>query len=497
MKRISRDLGIEIGPETIGSRDDADKLVDRGKREHDLKGIDYRTAARRYADFVQASKSAQEDDETRLRKPGFPSVGEKHRIVLDLLRRMEMPVTKTQVGTAVADHLGFTAEQRAERRPDGRHRCVDWDVGWVLSDLKNAEFLSQPRSGIWTLTEDGGRLPFEDYWRRKRERDKRVRERRQSNKTDVPANHDMSGADEEEAEADRQEAPEPYGIHSALQDLFVSQNQLTRILDSINRRKNLILQGPPGVGKTFIARRIAWCLIGRKDSNPVEMVQFHQSYAYEDFVQGWRPTETGGFTLRNGVFFEFCERARERPSTPFVFIIDEINRGNLSRIFGELLMLIEADKRGSEYAIPLTYSATGERFAVPDNVHVLGLMNTADRSLAMVDYALRRRFAFETLRPAYRTEEFREYLIEAGVDRSLVDRIEDRISAINERIREDTDLGPGFQIGHSYFVPDDGVDSPDERWFRTIVDTQIEPLLREYWFDRPETVDELLETLRQ
>ena len=308
----------------------------------------------------------------------------------------------------------------------------------------------------------------------------------------------MSEADEEiEAESDRQKALDPYDIHAALRDLFVNEEQFARILDSIKRRKNLILQGPPGVGKIFIAKRIAWCLIGRKDSSPVEMVQFHQSYAYEDFVQGWRPTETGGFKLRNGVFFEFCRRAGESPNTPFVFIIDEINRGNLSRIFGELLMLIEADKRGREYAIPLTYSAAGERFSVPENVHILGLMNTADRSLAMVDYALRRRFGFETLRPAFRTEEFRDYLIEAEVDRSLVNRIVESMSTINERIREDEDLGPGFQIGHSYFVPGGDEDSLDEHWFRTIVDTQIEPLLREYWFDRPKTVAELLEGLRR
>ena len=287
---------------------------------------------------------------------------------------------------------------------------------------------------------------------------------------------------------------ESYDVAAALHALFLEEAQFRRILDSIALRKNLILQGPPGVGKTFIARRIAWCLMGHKDSKSIEMVQFHQSYAYEDFVQGWRPTETGGFTLRNGVFFEFCKRAEQHPEKPFVFIIDEINRGNLSRIFGELLMLIEADKRGPEHAIALTYSPSGERFSVPDNVHLLGLMNTADRSLAIVDYALRRRFAFETLKPAYGTEKFREYLLEADVDPSLVERIDRNLCGLNERIRDDKDLGPGFQIGHSYYVPEE---SADEQWYRGIVDTQIAPLLHEYWFDRPEQVDELVKKLRQ
>ena len=285
-----------------------------------------------------------------------------------------------------------------------------------------------------------------------------------------------------------------YGVDTALDGLFLEETQFRRILDCIALRKNLILQGPPGVGKTFIARRIAWCLKGHKDSRSIEMVQFHQSYAYEDFVQGWRPTETGGFTLRDGVFFEFCKRAEKHPGKPFVFVIDEINRGNLSRIFGELLMLIEADKRGHEHAITLTYSASGERFSVPDNVHLLGLMNTADRSLAIVDYALRRRFAFETLSPAYGTGKFRAYLLEADVDPSLVDRIDRNLSTLNARIRAEKDLGRGFEIGHSYFVPEE---LADEQWYLGIVELQIAPLLREYWFDRPEQADQLVEKLRQ
>src|SRR5690606_1428410 len=185
-----------------------------------------------------------------------------------------------------------------------------------------------------------------------------------------------------------------YTLDDALDGLFLSRDQFTYILDQLGRKRNVILEGPPGVGKTFIAKRVAWALLGEKDPSRVEMVQFHQSYAYEDFVQGWRPAEAGGFDLRNGIFYEFCERAAgDDPERPYVFIIDEINRGNLSKVFGELLMLIEGDKRGPDFAIPLTYSrAREERFYVPRNLYVLGMMNTADRSLAMVDYALRRRF---------------------------------------------------------------------------------------------------------
>ena len=220
------------------------------------------------------------------------------------------------------------------------------------------------------------------------------------------------------------------------------------------------------------------------------MVQFHQSYAYEDFVQGFRPNKKGGFDLKDGVFHRFCARAGATLDTPHVFIIDEINRGNLSRIFGELLMLIEADKRSEEYAVALTYS--DKRFHVPHNVYILGMMNTADRSLALVDYALRRRFAFETLEPAYGTHygrtEFKKYLTAKGADPNLVARISDRMGRLNRTIRNDKELGRGFQIGHSYFVPGDG-EKPSETWYEDIVDTQIAPLLREYWFDTPDDVE--------
>jgi 5-methylcytosine-specific restriction protein B len=288
-------------------------------------------------------------------------------------------------------------------------------------------------------------------------------------------------------------AQSPYTAKEALEGIAFDTDAFECILRVWENKKNLILQGPPGVGKTFLARRLAYALIGHELPSRVGMVQFHQTYSYEDFIQGYRPS-VSGFERRDGVFVRFCNRAKADQNSKYVFIIDEINRGNISKVFGELLMLIEREYRGSRHSVSLTYSAQDdEQFYVPDNVFILGMMNTADRALALVDYALRRRFAFERLNPLFAADAFQEYLEAGGTDRDFVREVCRRMTELNADIAKDSNLGIGFCVGHSYFCRrDTGLTYAG--YFDT-VQNEIIPLLEEYWLDDADQVRKWREKL--
>jgi len=280
-------------------------------------------------------------------------------------------------------------------------------------------------------------------------------------------------------------APLPYNLDLAAEDIFIPKDTISDIVTRLLRKRNIILQGPPGVGKTFVARRIAWLLMEERDDNRVAMVQFHQTMGYEDFVQGFRPKENSqGFQLVDGSFMDFCSIARKDPGRKYVFIIDEINRGHISKIFGELLMLIEHDKRDSKFAVRLAYQKYGDdKFYVPSNVYIVGLMNTADRSLALVDHALRRRFSFIDISPAFDDPVLLDWLRRYWED-EVAETIVLRLSELNKIISGDHDLGMGYRIGHSHFC--DQLPSIRQGWedYRQVILNDISPLLREYWFDR-------------
>lgn len=294
----------------------------------------------------------------------------------------------------------------------------------------------------------------------------------------------------------------PYSVDDILKDgCFLERNEIDRLLDRLRTKKNLILQGPPGTGKTWLAKRLAFALMGQKDESKVRAVQFHPNLSYEDFVRGWRPSGEGKLSLADGVFMEAIKAATKDPSSKFVVVIEEINRGNPAQIFGELLTLLEAGKRTPNEALELCYpDADGKRRPVhiPENLYVVGTMNIADRSLALVDLALRRRFAFVGLEPRLGTA-WRDWAVkECAVDLALVADIEHRIAGLNDQIAADGRLGKQFQIGHSYVTPAHRLEAGDtKKWFQQVVETEIGPLLDEYWFDAPEEAQKAIARLTQ
>ena len=313
----------------------------------------------------------------------------------------------------------------------------------------------------------------------------------QANENEIENTYSVPIDVEENTEIEETSGNE-YSEADFLSDIFMSKEDYNELVETLKHQKNIILCGAPGVGKTYAAKKLAYSVMGEQADERVMQVQFHQSYSYEDFIMGYRPVESGGFEIRTGAFYDFCQKAKEDSENDYFFIIDEINRGNLSRIFGELFMLIENSKRGN-IDLPLLYRPE-ERFTVPKNLYIIGMMNTADRSLAMLDYALRRRFAFFTMKPGFDTEQFRAYQTDIGS--SSFDRVISCVQELNREIESDPALGQGFCIGHSYFCClEEKPESEIASALKVVVKHEIIPMLREYWFDDIQKANEWGEKL--
>lgn len=374
--------------------------------------------------------------------------GNKRRIFQNFLDAkpgdMVIGYESTPVKQVVA-LMRISAEQDGERiyfeKMEGLPSPIDFTTLKECSELEKMEYFTNPQGSLFKLTE--GEFDFI---------------------------LDMI----------RYENPEPsikgkdeYKKENFLKDVYMTEAKYDRLVAVLMKKKNIILQGAPGVGKTFAAKRLAYSIMEEVDDDRIEFIQFHQNYSYEDFVMGYKPVGDG-FELKYGIFYCFCQKAANHPDKDYFFIIDEINRGNMSKIFGELLMLIEADYRDKKAT--LAYNGLG--FSVPKRLHIIGMMNTADRSLAMIDYALRRRFSFLNMEPGFDSEGFINY--QKGLANDTFNTLIERIKELNKEIMQDKSIGKGFCIGHSYFC---NADECTEEWMKDVVDFDILPMLSEYWFD--------------
>ncbi|WP_371152222.1 AAA family ATPase [Buchananella felis] len=353
----------------------------------------------------------------------------------------------------------IVAEQDGERlrfeKTEGLPTPIDYEVFAACQELRDMEYLKNPMGSLFKLTPEEYDFLLD-----------LIRE-----ENPVPEEKGAAG----------------YSRADFLAEVYMTEDRYDQLVSVLGHKKNIILQGAPGVGKTFAARRLAWSLMGEKDDTRIEFVQFHQNYSYEDFMLGYKP-QGEGFELQYGVFYRFCQRAANQPDKDFFFIIDEINRGNLSKIFGELLMLIERDYRGHK----ATLAYNGMNFSVPANLHIIGMMNTADRSLALIDYALRRRFSFFEIEPGFDSKGFT--FLRKALASEAFDRLVGVVKELNADIRKDRSLGRGFCIGHSYFC---GRPEATEKWLTEVVDYDLAPMLREYWFDDEDKAESWIRKLHE
>lgn len=384
------------------------------------------------------------------------------RPLIQALRDLDGSATPIEVRKKIIQNENLSDDEIKMTRGKNNVNKFENEVAFARNYLVKAGYIENSVRGIWTLTETG--------------------------KT-VEMTEQLASDIFKKVVSDKNSTRYPvYTKKQFLEEVFIEEEDYAHLVGIVRNKKNIILQGAPGVGKTFTAKRLAYSMMGVKDTSRVMMIQFHQSYSYEDFVMGFRPISTG-FELKKGVFYNFCKQAEKDPEHEYFFIIDEINRGNLSQIFGELFMLIEKDKRG--ISLQLLYS--DENFAVPKNLYMIGMMNTADRSLALLDYALRRRFAFFEMKQAFETEGFRSYRMK--LNNQKFHQLIDCVERLNDTIERDESLGEGFCIGHSYFCNFTSNTLNDRALFN-IVEYELIPLLKEYWFDEPMKVKEWSHMLR-
>ena len=372
---------------------------------------------------------------------------------------------------------------------DGRHLRVDWTpveprLEWYFHTYRGTVWEVHPDTWGW-MSENLIGFTFDNQ-------DQEIDRFR--NHTDWRGKFGDPTKDTEPSPTEQEPEFTPYTMDNILEEgCFLEESKLIEILGRLEEKQNLILQGPPGTGKTWIAKRLAYVLIGRQDTGKVRSFQFHPNMSYEDFVRGYRPSGDGKLELEDGPFIEMVDAAKKDLGSRYVMVIEEINRGNPAQILGEMLTLLEADKRTPDEALELTY---GERVHIPENLYVIGTMNMADRSLAMVDFALRRRFAFVNMEPEL-GEPWQGWVHEqSGIDPEMLQRIKSKLDSLNEAIADDQNLGPQFKIGHSFVTPTEQIPDADV-WFRQVVETEIGPLLDEYWYnDREKAREERINLLR-